>query len=98
MRRIDRHAVVADHAAVASLVDGPDALMTVPAERAQRPEHKGVVVALMRRVVIGDRRWRCSALLLAQDAERLDRQLMLGPRAPGLEAIPITPVKRASWV
>ena len=92
--RIGRHAVVADRVAVASLVDRPDALVAIAAERAQRAEHKLVVIAAMPWVVIGDGGRRDAALLLAQGAQRLDLQLVLGASSPGLEIIPGTPRKR----
>jgi hypothetical protein len=56
--RIERIAVVADRVAIAALVDRPNALMTITAEGAERPKNKGVVVALMRRMMIRDRRRR----------------------------------------
>jgi hypothetical protein len=68
--------------------------MTVSAEGAQRPEHEGVVIAAMRRVVISDRRRSDAALLLAQGAQRGGRELVLGPSSPGLQRVPTSPVER----
>jgi hypothetical protein len=70
--RIDGKAVVVDRVAIAALVDRPNALMAIAAERTQRPEAELVVIALMRWMMIGDRRWRCSAGLKAHGAERRD--------------------------
>ena len=55
---IERVAVVADRVAIAALVDRPHALMTIAAEGAKRPEHEGVVIAFVRRMMIRDRRRR----------------------------------------
>lgn len=96
MSRIDRKAVGADVQAIASLVDRPLALMAIPAQRAQRPQHKGVVIALMRRVMVSDRRRRQAASFLAQDAKRFDLHLVPGAPAPALQRVPGTPVKRLS--
>ena len=52
---VDRESIVADVIAVTSLVDGPLALVAIAAERAQRAT-RTVVIALMCRVVISDRR------------------------------------------
>ena len=56
MSGVERQAVVADGQAIAALVDRPDALVAIPAERTERAEHELVVIAFVRRVVIGDRR------------------------------------------
>jgi hypothetical protein len=54
MLRIEREAVRPDVFAIASLVDRPFALMTIAAERAQRPEHERVPVPFMGRAMICD--------------------------------------------
>jgi hypothetical protein len=94
MRRIDRQAVVANGQAVAALIDGPYALVAIPAERAQRPETELVVIAAVPWMMVRDGGRRDAALFLAQGAQRLDLQLMLGPSSPGLQVIPRTPVER----
>jgi hypothetical protein len=94
MLRINRHAIGSDRVATAALVDGPDALMAIAAERAQRPDHELVVIAAMPWVMIGDRRRREAALLLAQGAKRGGRELMVRPSSPGLQGIPISPMER----
>jgi hypothetical protein len=63
--RIDREAVVIDVVPIAAFVDRPLALMAIPTQRTQRPEAELVVIALMRRMMIRDRRWRDAALLFA---------------------------------
>ena len=94
MRRIDRQAVIANGRAVAALVDGPHALMAIPAERAQRPETELIVIAAMPRVMIGDGGRSDAALFLAQGAERLDLKLVARARSPALQIVPGTPRKR----
>ena len=98
MSRIERIAVVANRMAIAALVDRPNALMAIAAEGAQRPEHEGVVIAFMRRVMVSDRRRRRPAGLEAHGAERGVRKLMLGAPSPALKRIPGAPVKRACRV
>jgi hypothetical protein len=94
MVRVERKAVIANGQAVAALVDGPDALVAIPAQRAQRPETELVVIAAMPWVMVGDRGRRDAALLVAQSAERGSRKLMLGPPPPGLQRVPCTPMER----
>jgi hypothetical protein len=94
MRRIDRQAVVANGQAVAALIDGPYALVAIPAERAQRPETELVVVAAVPWMMVRDRGRRDAALLLAQGAQRLDLKLMMRARSPALEIVPASPGKR----
>jgi hypothetical protein len=91
---IGRKAVVTAGQAIASLIDRPLALVAIAAERAQRPEPELVVIASMRRAMIGDRGRRDAALLLAQGAERGGCKLVLGPSSPGLQRIPGPPRQR----
>jgi hypothetical protein len=93
MTRIRRHAVVAGGQAVAALVNGPDARVAIAAERAQRAEPELVVIAPMRRVVVGDRRRGEAPSLAAQGAERIEAELLLGPGAPALQAVPLAPMQ-----
>jgi hypothetical protein len=92
--RIRRQAVIAGGQPISAFVDGPDALVAIAAERAQRPEHELAVIALMRRVVIGDGGRRDATLLLAHGAQRGSRKLVLGPPPPGLERVPGPPRQR----
>ena len=63
MRGIDRIAVVADRRAVASVLERRlQAIVARFAERANRAKQEGVVIAAMRRVMVGDRRRRDAAL------------------------------------
>ena len=96
MRGIEREAVGADVRTIAALIDRPRALMTLLTKRAKRPKHELVVVATMPRVMVGNRRRRQAALLLAQGAERRDPKLMLGPRSPTLKRVPGSPWKGLS--
>lgn len=61
MFRIERETVSANVCTIASLVGRPLALMTIPAQRAQGPEHERVVIAAMPWVMIRDRRRRQAA-------------------------------------
>lgn len=65
MLRIEREAVLADRRAIASSVDRPLPVVTCRAKRAERAEAKGIPVALMRRMMIGDRRRNDAALFRA---------------------------------
>jgi hypothetical protein len=94
MPRIRRQAVVAGGQAIASLVDGPHALMAIPTEGAQRAELELVVIAAVPWMMIGDRRSGEATLFLAQGAQWLDLQLVLGPRSPALQRVPTSPVER----
>jgi hypothetical protein len=82
---VGRKAVVVAGVAIAALVNGPLALMTIAAQRAQRPEAEGVVIALMRRMVISDGGRRDAASFLAQGTQRGSRKLVFGPRPPALK-------------
>jgi hypothetical protein len=95
---IDRKAVVVDRVAVSAFIDRPCALVAIAAEGAQRAEPELVVVAAMPWVMISDRRRGDAALLLAQGAQRLDLQLVLGPSSPGLQRVPIAPMPLAAGV
>jgi hypothetical protein len=66
MRRICRKPVVANGRAMPALIDRPLALVAIAAKRAQRTEHKGVVIAAMSRMMIGDRGRNDAPLLLAK--------------------------------
>jgi len=96
--RIERIAIVADRMAIAALVDRPNALMAIATQRAQRPKHECVIITLMRRMMVRDRRRRQPAGLEAHGAERGVRKLMLGAPSPALKRIPGAPVKRACRV
>jgi hypothetical protein len=72
MARVDRKAVITNVRAKAPSVDRPLPVVAVAAQRAERTEAEGVPVALMRWVMIRDRRRRETASFLAQDAQRLD--------------------------
>ena len=92
MRRIERIAVDANVGPIASVFEVRlQAVVARLAERAERTQDELVVIAVMRRVMIGDRRGRDAPLFLAQDAERGDLQLMLGACSPGLKRIPAAP-------
>ena len=80
MSRIDRIAVDADRRAIAFVHEAAQAVVARLAERAERTEHELVVVAFMGRMMVRNRRGRDAALLLAQGAQRLDPELMFGPR------------------
>jgi hypothetical protein len=94
VQRIERQAVGAGGQAIASLVDGTDALMAILAERAQGPEHELVVIAFVRRVVISDRGRRQTSSLATQNAERLEAKLVSAPPSPALKIVPIAPMER----
>ena len=81
-------------AAIASLVDGPDARVAIAAQRAQWAEDERVVIAAMPWMMIGDRGRRDAVLLLAQGAERVLVQLMVRASTPGLQRIPGPPRQR----
>ena len=87
-------AVGADVGTVASSVDRPLPAMAIAAQRADRPKPEGVPVALMRRIMIGDRRRRDAVLREAKGAERLDPKLMASALSPSLQAVPIPPGER----
>jgi hypothetical protein len=65
MRRIERHAIVVNGQAVAAFIDRPGALMAIAAERTQRPEAEGVVIAAVPWVMIGDGGCGDAAVFLA---------------------------------
>jgi hypothetical protein len=69
MRWIERIAIDANVGPIALVFEARlQPVMAWLTERAQRAEAKGVVVAHMRRMMISDRRWRCSPLLSTVDA------------------------------
>ena len=84
MSPIERVPIGAYSRAIALVHEAAQAVVARFAERAQRAEAELVVVALMRRMVISDRRRGDAALLLAQGAQRRDLKLMLRARSPGL--------------
>ena len=62
MRRIDRIAVDANVAPIASVFEARlQAIVAGLAKAADRAEHERVVITLMRRIMIGYRRWGYSA-------------------------------------
>jgi len=91
MFRIERIAVDSNVAPIATMHEAAQTIVAGFTKRPKRAEHEGVVVAHMSRMMIGDRGRRYAPLFLAQGAERLDPQLVLGPSSPGLQIIPGTP-------
>lgn len=79
MTRINWQAVVVGRVTVSAFIDGPDALVAIPAERTERAEHELVVIAAMPWVVIGDRRRGEASSLEAESAERLELKLVPWP-------------------
>ena len=97
MRGIEREAVDANVGPIATMFEARlQAIVARLAKRSDRPEQEGVVIALMRREVIGDRGRGYTPLLFAGGAQRLDAQLMLGACPPALQAIPSTRRERLS--
>jgi hypothetical protein len=98
MRGIDRKAIVANVWPIAFVFDRLQTIMARLAQRAQRAEDELVVIALMRRVVVGDRRRRHAVPLEAGSAQRLDAELMMSAPSPTLEAVPGSPGERLSGI
>ena len=91
MAGIEWKAVIADRRAIAFVHEAAQTIMARFAKRPDRAGQEQIVIAAMRREVIADGRGRDAPLRLAQAAERLDLQLVLGTCSPALEAIPGTP-------
>jgi hypothetical protein len=68
MVRVERKAVVADVAAIAVVVVGPFASVTIAAEGLQRAQAERVPIASVRRIVVRDRRRREATLCKAGSA------------------------------
>lgn len=92
--RVDRQAVLADIASISVGVVGPFLVVAIRAQRLQRTEHKGVVIAAMSRVMVGDRRRREASSLAAQNAERIETELVSAPPSPALKRVPAPPRER----
>jgi hypothetical protein len=91
MRRIGRQAVVATSVAIATPINAVFAVMASLTQALKLTEPELVPRSAMRHNVVGDRRRRHAILFQASGAERLDRQLMLCPATPALEAVPRPP-------
>ena len=95
MVRIERQAVIANGQAIAAFVDGPDALMAIAAERAQRAKAELVVIAAMPWMMVRDGGRRDAVLFLAQGTtQRGIRKLVLDPSSPGLSGVSVPPMER----
>jgi hypothetical protein len=68
--------------------------MAILAERSQGPKHELVVIAFVRRMVIGDRRRRQTSSLAAQHAQRIEAELMGAAPSPALKRVPAPPRER----
>src|SRR5580692_6765295 len=88
MAFVDRIAVLANRATIATVDKALQRVMTGRAEGPQRPEDEGVVIATVRWVMIGYRRPSDAPLLLAEDTQRLNPKLMRAAVLPKLSPIP----------
>ena len=86
MVRVGRRAVLADRCARG--IGGVEPVVAISTQAAERTQPERGEVAAMRRVVVGDARWRDAACFQAESAQWLDHKLMRATALPASSAVP----------